>query len=266
LSSNLLLSALFFYFIYFMKPLYLVAALTFISASCGKSAGADPAPVDVVAYQGSVQVVDPFGMPVSSNYVSVTITETTPNWTVRTDVNGKYIMNVGNGVSAGIHQLRYSAPGGTSYLKANVATGSAPQRLVTLGSFTTTRVTMTAARTGANYVVQGSVDRPLPGQPRPYRLFFIKSVAPAPLPSIANSYALTVGGNPAPDGTFSVSLTPAELSAAGFRPGDEVLVFGTGDTPAVSTYPDPATGKTVYPACNVAVTAANTAMTQFSFQ
>jgi len=249
-----------------MKPLCLFTAIACLLTSCSKSGGSDPAPADAIAYQGSVQVVDQFGTPMASDYVSVTITETNPNWTVRTDVNGRYVMNVNNNVSAGIHQLRYSMQGGTVYLKANVATGSAPQPLVTLSPFTTTRLTMTAGRTGVNYVVQGAVDRPLPGQPRPYRLFFIKSTAPAPLPPIATSYALTLGGNPAPDGTFSVSLTPAELSAVGFRSGDEVLVFGTGDNPATSTYPDPTTGKTVYPACNVAVTAANTAMTRFSFQ
>lgn len=238
-----------------MKPSFLFFAAALSLGGCSKSKKDDPAPVPAptVAYQGTVTLVDEFGNSQSDrSLVNVTVTDTSPNWVARTDASGAFSLSLAN-VPAGTHQLRYTYSGGGTYLKPNVATGT-PLPMVTIGRLTTTHITVAAAKSGANYVIQGStVERPTAAQPRPYRLFLTRSFAPAPSPPIATAYYLTLAGTPAADGSFTVTLTPGDLTAAGFQTGDNVLVYAAGDNPAASTYTDPTTNKTVYPADNLSI-------------
>ncbi|MCC3153597.1 carboxypeptidase-like regulatory domain-containing protein [Hymenobacter sp. BT770] len=229
--------------------LYTAGTLTLLG--CKKSTPTDPTPTPSVAYQGTVVMVDEFGTPKADrSSVSVTVTDTSPNWVVRTDAQGAFKMPLGN-VTAGTHQLRFSYAGYGTFVMDNAATGS-PIPPITLGQVSTTHTTVTASKNGTAYVIQGSVaERPTAAQPRPYRLFLTRSFAPAPPLPIANAYYLSVGGVPAADGSFTVSLTASDLTAAGFRTGDDVLVYAAGDNPAASTYIDFATGKKVFPASNV---------------
>jgi hypothetical protein len=238
-----------------MKHFFLLGTVLLALASCKKADDATPAATSAVAYQGTVSLVDEFGnSQADRSQVSFTVTDTSPNWVVRTDASGAYRMSLSN-VPAGTHQLRYSYPGYGTLLKPNTATGEVPLPAVTLSQVSTTHVTLTASQVGANYVIQGATaERPTAAQPRPYRVFLTRSFAPAPPLPIATAYYLSRAGTPAADGSFTVTLTAADLTAAGFSTGDDVLVYGAGDNPAASTYTDASTKKTVYPASNVTLT------------
>lgn len=238
-----------------MKYYAILCAGALVLTSCKKSDNPTPAPNSTIAYKGAVNVVDEFGVSQADrSYVTVTVTDTNPNWFVRTDANGAFTMLLGT-LSAGTHPLRYSFPGYGTYLKPGTATSDAPLPTVTLSQLTTTHLTLVAAKSGANYVIQGSViERPTSAQPRRFRLFLTRSFAPAPPPAVATAYYLSVAGTPdVTTGTFTVGLTAGDLTAAGFRLGDDILVYGAGDNPAASTYVDATTGKTVYPASDLSL-------------
>lgn len=228
-------------------PLAVLLALT----NCGKQSDPVPTPTPTLvssdnAYAGTVKLVDEFGVAVTdASGVQVDITDTSPTWTTTSNGGGSFEFS-SKSVPAGTHQLRFSKQGyGTGRL-LNAATGTNPS--ITLGQLPTTLITVKVVKAGSSYLVQGTTtQRPTATQPRFYRLFLLPKNAAAP---ISTGYYLTSAGPIAADGTFAVTFSSRELSAAGFKTGDNIWVFAGGDNPAATTYVDPTSKKAVYPAAN----------------
>lgn len=233
--------------------------LTALMLLAGCKSGGDPAPSPSLA--GQVQLLDEFGAKqASSGGVLVTVADLSPQVTAQSAADGSFALR---GLPDGVHQLVYSKGGYGTYTVSNVPTD--PQRVapltpVALGQVSSTLTALvdpvkrSAAGPFYGYLISGTVSPvPTAAQPRPHRLFLQRyDNVYVPLP-IANNYDISLTGRTRADGTFTDTVAFAQLGAANLISvsGTNVRVWATGDNPAASPYPDPQTGKLIFPAANL---------------
>lgn len=207
--------------------------------------------------------------------VTVTVTDVSPQITAQTAADGSFGLS---GVPDGTHTLSYTKGSYGTYalsdavMKSGQLTQQSPVKMSRITSSVVTFATIQpyGSPIHAGYIVSGSVS-PLPTttQPRPHRLFMQAYDYVVVKQPIDRNHDLTLLGHTKANGTFTDTLTMTQLQNAKFVIGAgpvRVLVWGTGDNPAASTYTGRNTANlpvTVYPAANVSLQSPQTEFTPY---
>jgi hypothetical protein len=231
------------------KTLLLVAVCAFLLAGCKKEN-------EPTTYTGQVQATDSDGkLLADQSEIQITLTDCSPLIIAHTAADGTFSVQA----PSGAHDISITKGSCGEYMLFQVA-GGAGQRVplapVVLSQKSPTDVRLYGVeQVGSLYLIKGKVAiLPAIGRPEWRRLFLKEYTGPIASSQIATSYALSLPGRTEPDGTFTDTITTAQLTAAHLiKPNGRtyVQVFMSGDNPKASSYLDAPSGRLIYPATNL---------------
>jgi Carboxypeptidase regulatory-like domain len=203
--------------------------------------------------QGFVYLHDEFGAPLASDS-GITVTALPTASTSTSNPDGRYSFT---SLSTGVYSLQFIAPGFGSYVLANqqfLGGGTIDIPGINLGKVSTgviTGFTLTPNASGDTIFATGTISPAPPvGIARYVRIFYSSQ---ANVASNVTLWTVTgpVSGPPyaVTDTTFTIPVTGLDLRALQheFASGSTVNAIAYGESYYENSYPDEATGRTVFP-------------------